>query len=162
MLPRIFLPIQSTWRIMAKTETLLDTGVIVGLLHKHDQHHEWAKRQFDRVSAPFYTCEAVLSEAFHLLEGVPTGPERLLSVLERGIFDLSFSYARHTGRVHERMRTYAPISPCPSPTPVSCAWRRGADVRRSLLSTPTSASTARATESHSTCSRPARDKPGTR
>jgi predicted nucleic acid-binding protein len=92
---------------MAKTETLLDTGVIVGLLHKHDQHHEWAKRQFDRVSAPFYTCEAVLSEAFHLLEGVPTGPERLLSVLERGIFDLSFSYARHTGRVHERMRTYA-------------------------------------------------------
>ena len=92
---------------MAKTETLLDTGVIVGLLHKHDQHHEWAKRQFDRVSAPFYTCEAVLSEAFHLLEGVPTGPERLLSVLERGIFDLSFSYARHIGRVHERMRTYA-------------------------------------------------------
>ena len=107
MLPRIFLLVQSTWRIMAKTETLLDTGVIVGLLHKHDQHHEWAKRQFDRVSAPFYTCEAVLSEAFHLLEGVPTGPERLLSVLERGIFDLSFSYARHTGRVHERMRTYA-------------------------------------------------------
>ena len=145
---------------MAKTETLLDTGVIVGLLHKHDQHHEWAKRQFDRVSAPFYTCEAVLSEAFHLLEGVPTGPERLLSVLERGIFDLSFSYARHTGRVHERMRTYAD-QPMSFADACLVCMAEGADVRRSLPSTPTSASTARATESHLTCSRPARDKPGT-
>jgi len=92
---------------MAKTRTLLDTGVIVGLHHKRDQNHKWAKQQFDRVSAPLYTCEAVLSEAFHLLEPVPIGPERLVTILERGIFDLSFSYTERAGRVHELMRTHA-------------------------------------------------------
>jgi predicted nucleic acid-binding protein len=92
---------------MEQTETLADTGLIVGLLHKRDQHHDWAKQQFDRVTAPLYTCEAVLSEAFHLLEPVPTGQHRLLSVLDRGILDLSFSYAEHADRIHALMRTYA-------------------------------------------------------
>jgi predicted nucleic acid-binding protein len=92
---------------MERTEPLLDTGVIVGLLHKDDQHHEWAVRQFDRVSPPLYTCEAVLSEAFHLLEAVPTGPERLLAILDRGVFDLSFSYFEHAALVQELMQTYA-------------------------------------------------------
>jgi predicted nucleic acid-binding protein len=92
---------------MEKTDTLADTGLIVGLLHKGDQHHNWAKQQFDRVSAPLFTCEAVLSEAFHLLEPVPTGTERLLSVLDRGIFDLSFSYLQHATRIHDLVRTYA-------------------------------------------------------
>lgn len=92
---------------MERTELLLDTGVIVGLLHKDDQHHEWAEQQFDRVSPPLYTCEAVLSEAFHLLEAVPTGPKRLLAILERGIFDLSFSYFEHAALVQKLMQTYA-------------------------------------------------------
>lgn len=92
---------------MEGTEMLADTGLVVGLLHKRDQYHEWAKRQFDRVSAPLYTCESVLLESFHLLEPVPTGQERLLSVLERGIFDLSFSYFQHTKRIHDLIRTYA-------------------------------------------------------
>lgn len=92
---------------MGKTDVLADTGVIVGVLHRRDQHHDWAKRQFGRVSAPLYTCEAVLSEAFHLLEAVPTGPERLLSVLARGILDASFSYVHHAERVRELMGTYA-------------------------------------------------------
>lgn len=92
---------------MEETEMLADSGLIVGLLHKRDQHHEWAKRQFGRVFAPLYTCEAVLSEAFHLLESVLTGPERFLSVLERRIFDLSFSYFQHADRLHHLMRAYA-------------------------------------------------------
>jgi predicted nucleic acid-binding protein len=92
---------------MDQTETIADTGLIVGLLHRRDQHHDWAKQQFDRVTAPLYTCEAVLSEAFHLLEPVPTGQHRLLAVLDRGIFDLSFTYFEHADRIHTLMRTYA-------------------------------------------------------
>lgn len=91
---------------MAKTETLADTGLIVGLLNKRDQHHEWAKRQFAKLSVPLYTCEAVLSESFHLLEPVPTGPERLLAMLDRDVFDVSFAYAAHAERVHALMRKY--------------------------------------------------------
>jgi predicted nucleic acid-binding protein len=91
---------------MEKNDSLLDTGVLVGLLHKNDQHHEWAERQFDRMSPPLYSYEAVLSEAFHLLEPVPTGSERLLEMLDREIFDFSFSYSARPARVRRLMRTY--------------------------------------------------------
>jgi len=48
-----------------------------------------------------------LSKAFHLLEPVPKGLERLVSVLERDIFDCSFSYAENRSRIHDLLRTYA-------------------------------------------------------
>lgn len=92
---------------MAETEPLMDTGLIVGLLNKRDQHHRWAKQQFAQLPVPLHTCEAVLSESFHLLEPVPTGPERLLVMLERGVLDVPFRYAEHASRVHALMRKYA-------------------------------------------------------
>jgi predicted nucleic acid-binding protein len=92
---------------MAETELVVDTGLIVGVLHKHDQHHQWAKQQFAQVAPPLYTCEAVLSESIHLLEPVPTGPERLLTVMERDIVKVAFSYSSAQERVHNLLRRYA-------------------------------------------------------
>ena len=92
---------------MAETEVLIDTGSIVGLLSRRDQYHVWAKRQTAHLEWPFYTCEAVLSEAFHLLEDTPQGGAKLLTLLERGFVEVPFAYAEHAGPVHELMRTYA-------------------------------------------------------
>ena len=47
--------------------TILDTGPLVALLNKRDRHHEWAKEAFARVEPPVWTCEAVITEASHLL-----------------------------------------------------------------------------------------------
>lgn len=69
-------------------------------------NHDWAKKQFAQTAPPLYTCESVLSEAFHLLEPVPTGPERLVSILERDIFDTTFSYVDNRSRIHDLLRTY--------------------------------------------------------
>lgn len=77
----------------------------MGVLQKRDQHHDWAKRQFDRVVLSLYTCEAALSD-FHVVEAVSTGSERLLTVLEREILDLFFSSAQPVARIHDLMRTY--------------------------------------------------------
>jgi predicted nucleic acid-binding protein len=52
---------------------LVDTGFLVALLSRRDSHHPWAVAQAPGYAPPWRTCEAVLSEAFHLLgiRGIP-------------------------------------------------------------------------------------------
>src|SRR5436309_4789907 len=54
-----------TW-VMAKN-VLVDAGFVVALLSSRDNHHEWAVTQASELPPPWSTCEAVLSESFHLL-----------------------------------------------------------------------------------------------
>jgi predicted nucleic acid-binding protein len=60
---------------------LVDAGFIVALLSRRDTHHRWATSQAKRFNPPWRTCEAVLSEAFHLL-GTPGQPV-LVTLLRR-------------------------------------------------------------------------------
>ncbi len=46
---------------------LVDAGFVVALLSRRDSHHRWAVAQAERHPPPWRTCEAALSEAFHLL-----------------------------------------------------------------------------------------------
>jgi uncharacterized protein len=67
---------------MAKT-ILADGGYLVALLNRNDQYREWAAAQASRLTYPWITCEAALSEAFHLLgrQGAP----KLAELLRRGL-----------------------------------------------------------------------------
>ncbi len=51
---------------MAKN-VLVDAGFLVALLSRRDAHHLWAAKQALLHALPWRACEAVLSEAFHLL-----------------------------------------------------------------------------------------------
>ena len=46
---------------------LVDAGFLVALLSRRDSHHQWAVTQAPGHAPPWRTCEAVLSEAIHLL-----------------------------------------------------------------------------------------------
>ena len=46
---------------------VVDAGFLVAILSHRDTHHKWAIEQAAENSLPWYTCEAVLSEAYHLL-----------------------------------------------------------------------------------------------
>ena len=46
---------------------LVDAGFLVALLSRRDSHHQWAVTQASDHAPPWRTCEAVLSEAIHLL-----------------------------------------------------------------------------------------------
>src|ERR1035437_8274224 len=46
---------------------LVDAGFLVALLSRRDSYHQWAVTQAPGHPPPWRTCEAVLSEAFHLL-----------------------------------------------------------------------------------------------
>lgn len=70
---------------------LVDSSFLVALLSRRDRHHRWAAAQAPRFPPPWVACEAVLSEAFHLLR--PRGEGALAELLRRRavtvLFDLN-------------------------------------------------------------------------
>ena len=46
---------------------LVDAGFLIALLSRRDANHGWAVAQAQRFPLPWKTCDAALSEAFHLL-----------------------------------------------------------------------------------------------
>lgn len=67
---------------MNATAYLLDTGPLIALLNRSDEHHEWARRTLDAIDAPALTCEAVLSEAWFLAQRFGGTPERVLDLVD--------------------------------------------------------------------------------
>ncbi len=88
---------------------IVDTGPLVALLNRRDEHHEWATTTAAGLDAPLHTCEAVLAEGHYLLSSVHDGTRRLSELVEANRLDLSFRFVDHTARVHELMRKYASV-----------------------------------------------------
>ncbi len=87
---------------------IADTGILVGLLDKRDQYHEWAKQVAKRYKSPFYTCEAVVTEAVYLLNsraGVQA-VARLLDFFEADLVKIDFRIESHTSRITTLMQRY--------------------------------------------------------
>ena len=47
-------------------KTLLDTGPLVALLNRNDEHHSWVLDTLETLSPPLWTCSPVLTEAAYL------------------------------------------------------------------------------------------------
>jgi uncharacterized protein len=86
---------------------LADTGFIVALLSRSDQHHKWAVSQAQRLPPPWQTCDAVLSEAFYLL-GRPGRPA-LISLLARSAATPAFALAENLVAVLKLLQKYANV-----------------------------------------------------
>jgi len=86
---------------------LVDAGFLIALLSRRDRHHPWAAAQSSRLAPPWKTCEAVLSEAFHLvgLRGRPG----LAALLRRGAVVSAFDFADELDRVLTLMQRYAGV-----------------------------------------------------
>src|SRR5437016_1496308 len=91
---------------MART-VLADAGVLVGLIDARDQYHFWARAQAKEVRSPWFTCEAVLSEAF-LLVG-PGGREGVSALLRKGFVELAFELEPALDTVLSLMEKYRDV-----------------------------------------------------
>jgi uncharacterized protein len=70
-------------------DAIADTGYLVALLRKEDQHHSWAAGLASELTLPLLTCEPVLAEtAFHLKSSV-----HVLALLRRGGIRVAFDCA---------------------------------------------------------------------
>src|SRR6185436_10647141 len=86
---------------------LVDAGYLVALLSRRDAHHRWAAAQPERLPPPWTTCEAALSETFHLL-GAGGGPS-LAALLQRGALVPRFDLGDEIEPVLKLLQKYADV-----------------------------------------------------
>ena len=83
---------------------LVDAGFVVALLSRRDTHHQWAMAQTPKLAPPWSTCEAALSEAFHLLGA--RGAPALRALLRRRALRVAFNLAEQMEPVLKLMQKY--------------------------------------------------------
>lgn len=86
---------------------VVDAGFLVALLSSRDRHHRWAATFAERHPPPWLTCEAALSEAFHLLR--PAGEPALAALLRRGAVTVVFDLKSHLDVVLKLLRKYKDV-----------------------------------------------------
>ena len=86
---------------------IVDAGFLVALLSRRDRNHRWAVAQAQRLPPPWGTCEAVLSEAFHLLEA--RGGASLAALLRRRAVASAFHLNADLDRVLRLVEKYADV-----------------------------------------------------
>ena len=83
---------------------LVDAGFVVALLSRRDTHHRWAVAQTPNLAPPWSTCEAALSEAFHLLGA--HGAPALRALMRRRSLRVAFDLAEHVEPVLKLLQKY--------------------------------------------------------
>ncbi len=86
---------------------LVDAGFLVALLSGRDADHRWAATEAQRLPPPWRTCEAVLSEAFHLLGD--RGRPALTALLRRRAVIPEFELGAEIEPVVRLMQKYSDI-----------------------------------------------------
>ena len=89
------------------SNVLVDAGFLVALLSRRDSHHQWAVTQASQFPPAWSTCEAVLSEAFHLLgeRGAPS----LSALLRRRALAVAFELADNLESVLKMIAKYSNV-----------------------------------------------------
>ena len=85
-------------------QVLVDAGFLIALLSRRNTHHGWAASTASRHPPPWTTCEAALSEAFHVL-GRP-GLPALSALLRREALVVSFDLPAQLDSVLKLMEKY--------------------------------------------------------
>ena len=87
---------------------IVDAGFLVALLSRRDTHHRWAAAQRLEFAPPWKTCEAVLSEAFHLLGA--RGQPGIGALLRRSAVVPAFDLRGEIEPILKLMQKYADVS----------------------------------------------------
>jgi len=90
-------------------EIIVDTGPLVAFLVASDDHHAWAAAQFQRLPAPFLTCEPVLTEAFHLISCLADGPRRFFELVGSGLLVVEFELMAGREALRKLVRKYSDL-----------------------------------------------------
>ncbi len=85
---------------------LLDTGVIVALLARSEQHHEQCAAVGEALNRALVTCEAVIAESCYLLRGLSGAGEAVLENVARGVFHIPFQLSQSPAPVRSLLRKY--------------------------------------------------------
>lgn len=88
---------------------IVDTGPLVAMLDRGDQHNAWATHQLHGLREPLLTSEPVITEACHLVRHLPGGREAVIGLLRRGVVSVEFHLQEERDRVAELLRKYSSV-----------------------------------------------------
>lgn len=88
-------------------QVILDTGPLVAFFNPRDWHHAWALERTRDLATPLVTCEAVLTEAYHLLGRVPRAREALRQWIALGRVTTPLRFDEQAGAVMRLLEQYA-------------------------------------------------------
>jgi len=91
-----------------KQQVIVDTGILVAVLNKHDHYHLWAVQQFSQIEPPLLTCEAVISESNFLLRHYQQS-NILLKWIAKGALSLPFNLQNEISMVAHLLVKYANV-----------------------------------------------------
>lgn len=74
-----------------------------------DEHHRWACGVWAQLEPPVFTCEAVLSEAQHVVKRLGGNPLAVLELLRKGVINVAFHVEDEVERLLALQRTYANV-----------------------------------------------------
>lgn len=86
---------------------IADTGLIVALGNRYDEHHAWAANLAKSITAPLLTCESVLSEAAYHLGST----SYVLSLVDDEFLQVAFDCSENIPQLRELARRYADRQP---------------------------------------------------
>ena len=92
--------------LVSSAVTFVDTSVLVALLNRKEQHHVWAVEKSRTRTAPFLTCEPVLTETYFLLSPLPGGAMRFFEFLNSGMLEVNFSLIAEREPLRRLIRKY--------------------------------------------------------
>jgi uncharacterized protein len=90
-------------------EVLIDTGCIVALLDRSEQHHARCVDAIKTVSGRLITCEAVIAESCYLLRNQKGAADTILENVERGVFQIPLRLEEMAAPVRAHMKRYARV-----------------------------------------------------
>lgn len=86
---------------------LVDTGFLVALVDRRDSCHSWAVATARSVPGPWLTCEACISESYHLLGKIaPAESLKVLAMLECGALVSQHLLPEHLAAVRDEPARY--------------------------------------------------------
>ncbi len=85
---------------------IMDAGPLIAWLCIRDSHHDWAATISDQLPSGAIVCEAVLTEACHLVSKDGISPASVLRLVERNDLIL-VSLAGETAAIRSLMESYA-------------------------------------------------------
>lgn len=93
-------------RARAVTPVLMDTGFLVALYDRREPMHGRCLLVYEALDCRFITCEAVVSEALHLLRHAPAAVNGILESIEQGILEIPFLLSQCAAPVRALMAKY--------------------------------------------------------
>ena len=87
-------------------QAILDTGPLVAFFNPRDTYHTWTLEQSKNLASPLITCEAVVTEAYHLLGRVPQARRTMMRWIALGRVTIPFQFAEHIVRIEQLLLAY--------------------------------------------------------